>query len=159
MFNLDEAISDWRRKMSAGGIETPAILDELESHLREDAEKLAKSGVLSEAEAFMVAASRVGQSELLRAEFAKIGGVKEARLVKMIGVGSGIFAVLFTLWAARWLLFRSHEISVVATGGWVWARFGFDVVVGHELAIQLQISTDCSQREIADDEPASLAAW
>ena len=110
MFNLNQAISEWRRKMSAGGIKTPAILDELESHLREDAEKLTKSGVLSEEETFMVAASRIGQSELLRAEFAKIGGVKEARLVKMIGVGSGIFAVLFTLWVSPWLLFR-HEIS------------------------------------------------
>lgn len=110
MFNLDNAIKEWRQKMSAGGIKTPAILDELESHLREDAEKLAKSGVLSEAEAFMVAANRLGQSDLLRAEFAKIGGLKEARLVKMIGIGSGMFAVLFTFWVSPWLLFR-HELS------------------------------------------------
>ena len=112
MFNLNQAISEWRRKMSAGGIKTPAILDELESHLREDAEKLTKSGVLSEEETFMVAASRIGQSELLRAEFAKIGGLKEARLVKMIGIGCGMFAILFTLWAARWLLFV-HELSAL----------------------------------------------
>jgi hypothetical protein len=46
----------------------------------------------------------------LRAEFAKIGGLKEARLVRMIGVGCGVFAVLFTLWGARWLLFV-HELS------------------------------------------------
>src|ERR1700761_4072544 len=98
MFDLDPAIGEWRQKMSAGGIKTPAILDELESHLREDAEKLAKSGVLTDAEAFKVAVDRIGQSELLRAEFAKIGELKEVHWGKMIGIGCGIFAVLFTLW-------------------------------------------------------------
>lgn len=110
MYNLEEEIANWRQRMAAGGVKAPAVLDELENHLREDAEKLAKSGVLSEAEAFMVAASRIGQSDLLCEEFAKVGGLKEARLVKMIGVGSGMFAVLFTFWVSPWLLFR-QELS------------------------------------------------
>ena len=36
MFNLETAITDWRRQMLAAGIKTPDHLDELESHLREE---------------------------------------------------------------------------------------------------------------------------
>jgi len=110
MFNLDQAISEWRQKMAAGGIKTSVVLDELESHLREDAERLAKSGVLSAEEAFRVAESRIGQSELLRAEFAKIDPLREARWVRMIGIGCGVFAVLTMLWFAPWMLF-AHELT------------------------------------------------
>ncbi|HXS68706.1 MAG TPA: hypothetical protein VN761_07665, partial [Candidatus Polarisedimenticolia bacterium] len=109
MHNLEKEIARWRQRMAASGIKTPVILDELESHLREETERLAKSGVLNEEEALMVAASRIGQSELLRAEFAKIERPTEARLVKMIGIGCGMFTVLFTLWCARWLFFV-HEL-------------------------------------------------
>jgi hypothetical protein len=33
MFDLERAISDWRRHMLAAGLKAPAPLDELESHL------------------------------------------------------------------------------------------------------------------------------
>jgi len=118
MHNLEKEIARWRQRMAASGIKTPVILDELESHLREETERLAKSGVLNEEEALMVAASRIGQSELLRAEFAKIERPTEARLVKMIGVGCGIFAVLFTLWVVPWLLFRHGLTSSERVLGW-----------------------------------------
>jgi hypothetical protein len=39
MFNLEQAISEWRRQMIAVGIKTPVPLEELESHLREDVEQ------------------------------------------------------------------------------------------------------------------------
>jgi ATP-dependent Clp protease ATP-binding subunit ClpA len=32
MFDLNQAISEWRKKMIAGGINPPAVLDELENH-------------------------------------------------------------------------------------------------------------------------------
>jgi len=32
MFNLEQAIADWRQKMLAAGIETPVPLEELELH-------------------------------------------------------------------------------------------------------------------------------
>jgi len=38
MFNLEQAILDWRRQMAASGIKAPDVLDELESHLRDDVE-------------------------------------------------------------------------------------------------------------------------
>ena len=36
MFDLEQAILEWRRQMTAGGIKAPEVLDELESHLHDD---------------------------------------------------------------------------------------------------------------------------
>ena len=72
MFNLDQAIMEWRRQMLGAGIKAPALLDELESHLREDVERRMKSG-LSVQEAFDTAVQRIGQASALKAEFAKVG--------------------------------------------------------------------------------------
>ena len=36
MLNLDQAIAAWRRQMSAHGIQTLEVLNELECHLRDD---------------------------------------------------------------------------------------------------------------------------
>src|SRR6267154_3427870 len=44
MFDLDQAIAQWRRQMLAAGIKTPVTLDELESHLRDDVEQQVQSG-------------------------------------------------------------------------------------------------------------------
>jgi hypothetical protein len=71
MFNLDHAISEWRRQMIAGGIKTPVPLNELESHLREDVEQQMRTGATAE-QAFREAAQRVGAAENLRREFAKV---------------------------------------------------------------------------------------
>jgi len=109
MFNLEQAINEWRRQMTADGIKSSSVLDELENHLREDVERQIRSRIDQE-QAFQAAVSRIGQSDLLKAEFAKIGGVKEMRLGKMIGIACGMFTVLFSLWAAPWLL-TVHELS------------------------------------------------
>jgi hypothetical protein len=39
MFNLEQSIAEWRQQMLAAGIKTPATLNELESHLREEFER------------------------------------------------------------------------------------------------------------------------
>ena len=36
MFNLEQAIAEWRQQMLATGIQTPVPLEELEIHLREE---------------------------------------------------------------------------------------------------------------------------
>jgi len=73
MFNLDEEVLKWRRQMLAAGIKTPKVLDELESHLREEIEQQMRSG-LSVQQAFETAAQRIGQANALKAEFEKAGG-------------------------------------------------------------------------------------
>lgn len=77
MFNLDQAIADWRRQMLAAGIKTPVPLDELESHLRDDVEQQVFSGS-SAPQAFEIAVQRIGHAAVLECEFDKIGGTKEA---------------------------------------------------------------------------------
>ena len=72
MFNLDRAISEWRRQMLAAGIKPPAPLEELEMHLREDVEQEMRSGLTPQA-AFETAVQRMGQADALKAEFKKAG--------------------------------------------------------------------------------------
>lgn len=71
MFNLDQAISNWRKQMLAAGIKSGEVLDELESHLREDVEQAMRSSVSAE-RAFREAVRRVGAAESLNREFAKV---------------------------------------------------------------------------------------
>ncbi|HTV40201.1 MAG TPA: Clp protease N-terminal domain-containing protein [Candidatus Sulfotelmatobacter sp.] len=70
MFNLEQSIADWRKQMLAAGIRTPALLDELESHLREEFERQIQSGA-SEQEAFQRSVLQIGQAKELKAEFVK----------------------------------------------------------------------------------------
>src|SRR4051812_10008843 len=78
MFNLDEAITDWRRQMAAGGIKSAGGLDEMEGHLREDVERQMKLG-LNEVEAFRTAVQRIGPVQAVRNEFKKVEAAREGR--------------------------------------------------------------------------------
>ena len=91
MFELETAIEDWRRQMTGSGIKTAAVLDELESHLREAIEQEMSSGLTGQ-QAFEFAVRSVGQADALKTEFAKTGGVfgflndKSARTNCILGV-------------------------------------------------------------------------
>jgi hypothetical protein len=62
MFNLEQAISEWRRRVLAAGITPPpGAVDELEGPLREELERQGNSG-LTEEEAFKVAVQRTGRA-------------------------------------------------------------------------------------------------
>lgn len=69
MFDIDRAISDWRRQMVAGGLKAE-VLDELESHLRDEAESQVRAGVSGQL-AFEAAVQRLGQARVLKKEFGK----------------------------------------------------------------------------------------
>ncbi len=73
MFDLDRAISEWRRQMTAGGIKSQDVLDELESHLREEIGQQMRSGS-GETQAFDAAVQQIGRAGALKTEFAKVGG-------------------------------------------------------------------------------------
>jgi hypothetical protein len=72
MFNLEEKIAEWRREMLAGGVKTPEVLDELESHLREDIERKVQSGLNIQL-AFERVVEQTGRAEVLKEEFVKVG--------------------------------------------------------------------------------------
>jgi hypothetical protein len=71
MFELEQAISDWRREMKRRGIKGAETLDELESHLRDDLEEQVRSGMQIQ-QAFDMARERVGTTASLETEFEKI---------------------------------------------------------------------------------------
>jgi hypothetical protein len=71
MFDLKQSMTDWRRQMLAAGIKTPAPLEELESHLHEEIERLVKSG-LDEQGAFNAAVQKIGPTPAIRNEFEKV---------------------------------------------------------------------------------------
>jgi len=72
MFDLNKQIGKWRSNLAASQTLEISDIDELESHLREEIESL-KHAKLSDKEAFMIAAHRLGSPERLADEFAKIG--------------------------------------------------------------------------------------
>ena len=96
MFNLEEAIAGWRRQMAADGIKTPVLLDELESHLRDDAERQICSG-LGVQEAFETAVRRIGQAAVLKTEFAKIEAMKDERKRRFMRIYCAVFPVFYSL--------------------------------------------------------------
>jgi len=71
MFDLDQAIAQWRQQSAAGGMNEREVLDELESHLRDDVAEQAQGGLKIE-EAFAAAVRRMGHVEDLQNEFEKI---------------------------------------------------------------------------------------
>jgi len=77
MFDLQQSVTDWRRQMLAAGIET-VRLEELESHLHEDFERLVKSG-LDERNAFNIAVQNIGPVQALRDEFEKVQATQQGR--------------------------------------------------------------------------------
>ena len=90
MFDLEKSIADWREQMLAAGITTPVPLEELEGHLREEIERLMKSG-LNGQDAFAISARQIGQPKILEREFKK----SERNIMKKkIMAGVGIFVLL-----------------------------------------------------------------
>ena len=97
MFNLEHAIAQWRQQLLNAGLESPVPLDELESHLRDDIAAQTRSGLEAQ-QAFAAAVERVGRASALKAEFEKVGNVKKARELKLMGtilVGTACFYALF----------------------------------------------------------------
>jgi hypothetical protein len=100
MFDLEKAITGWRRQMLAAGIQTPVPLEELEIHLRDEIEREIKSGLnLSEQKAFELSVQRIGQPKVLQSEFKKTGDPMDMqKIIKLAGiifVALALFCPLF----------------------------------------------------------------
>ncbi len=100
MFNLDHAITEWRRQMTAGGVKNPTVLDELESHVREDVERQARAGVEAQ-KAFEVAVQKIGPASALGNEFKKstvaVIGEKLMMTAAILVLAFGAFLSVATL--------------------------------------------------------------
>ena len=73
MFDLSQQITQWRQSLGQSESIVRSDLDELESHLRDQIDHLALSGLSAE-EAFWVAQRRIGNTANLPDEFAKVNG-------------------------------------------------------------------------------------
>jgi hypothetical protein len=114
MFNLDQEIAEWRRRMMAAGIKTPVPLDELESHLREDFERHLVSGV-NPRQAFEAVIQRMGQAHALNTEFWKVAGATgKEEIRRTIMILAGLAGVLFGfggIWPQLGMLHRTGSIA------------------------------------------------
>ncbi len=89
MFDLEAAISQWRRQVESKRIGDQSALAELEDHLREDIAALAQIGLADE-EAWKEATSRLGDPVALGHEFSKIDrlpGLDRFAFVLILGAG------------------------------------------------------------------------
>jgi hypothetical protein len=140
MFNLEHAITEWRRQMIDGGIKSSPTLDELESHLREEMERQLRGGATDQ-DAFVIAVERIGDASLLKDEFKKISraGIVVERI--MIGVASLVIAIglllsVVTMYLCQ--LSRTDRIaasaavicSVLVICGWKYAVPFLPLIVG-----------------------------
>jgi hypothetical protein len=109
VFSLDQAIAEWRREMAAAGIKTSAVLDELESHLREDVEQHVRAGS-NGPEAFEVAVRRLGQARSLKAEFEMAGEVAGQGVKFWLRVITFVFGFCYLAVSAYGLL--RHDMAI-----------------------------------------------
>ncbi|MBN1360111.1 MAG: hypothetical protein JW993_05945 [Sedimentisphaerales bacterium] len=73
MSDLEQRIEQWRAELAQSQAVAASDINELESHLRDDIAHLQEAG-LSEAEAFLVAQHRLGDTSRLAREFRKVNG-------------------------------------------------------------------------------------
>jgi hypothetical protein len=71
MFDLEKAIAEWRQQIITAGLKKGEALVELEDHLRNDIQQQIQAGLTTQ-RAFEGAVERIGGTEALKAEFAKI---------------------------------------------------------------------------------------
>jgi hypothetical protein len=158
VFNLDDAIAEWRQQMLAAGIKTPVPLEELESHLREAIAQHMKSGMNRE-EAFQSSVKKVGQADVLKTEFEKLGRANAVSRWRSIGIGCSIFATVLSTFLItlcliepkispafrmtdRLLAFAAIAISFFSITGW---RYGHGVLpVLRNPLIRTMIGIICS---------------
>ena len=89
MFDLEAAISQWRRQVESKWIGDQSALAELEDHLREEIAALAQSGYVDE-EAWKEATSKLGDPVAIGHEFSKIDrlpGLDRFAFVLILGAG------------------------------------------------------------------------
>jgi hypothetical protein len=119
MFNLEQSIAEWRRQMLAAGVNAPAPLEELESHLRQDVAALVSAGKPGP-EAFQLAAARLGSPASMRIEFNKIrsGQIRSVKIgallwfAAVIGLAGFLARGLFA--GRRSPILSAHILTVTA---------------------------------------------
>ncbi|MDB6112671.1 MAG: cytochrome biosis protein [Pedosphaera sp.] len=120
MFNLDQAVTHWRRQMTAAGLQTPDVLNELEGHLREDVAARVSAGT-PEADAFQLAVSRIGSPDSVGLEFNKLCSLPDGYVTvgSILWLAASATLAIFLsrgLFAGRLSLLLSAHVFTLTTG-------------------------------------------
>jgi hypothetical protein len=91
MFDLEQSIAEWRQQMMTAGIKKPALLEELEGHLREEMERHMRAG-FNASYSFDIAVEQIGKPQSIKTEFTK---VERNSMKRSLYILLGIFGVLF----------------------------------------------------------------
>ena len=120
MFNLEQAIAQWRNELRAAGMNTPALLDELESHLREEFERQRRAGHDAQ-QSFQIARQCIGRADSLGTEFEKAGsamGTPDRWIARFVLYAAGLGYGWVLFWAAHTVLHtpmsRAERLSGLA---------------------------------------------
>jgi hypothetical protein len=117
MPELEQLIAQWRRGLLETTGCSAEVLDELESHLRDEIQQLVATGHTPE-QALTRAAERLGNPRTLGAEFAKVAKSAwlPARLVMIAALILGVLVLgyVFPRWQGRWgVILTAHVCGVV----------------------------------------------
>ena len=121
MFDLERAVTNWRKQMLAAGTMGPSTLNELESHLREEIDELVKSGV-DGARAFDRAVANIGEARPIAAEFTKANLDSHRRPVAIWGLAA--------LWMAGCLISLNTVCRHTAAAQFNGLQHSVDVIAG-----------------------------
>jgi hypothetical protein len=120
MFDLEQHIGEWRQAQTAALGGRAEVIDELESHLREEMGRLMQSGQAPE-QAWHTALARLGTPRQLATEFGKVSatgalGWIPARVVLSIylALAVGLTWLLFVRWrdGKIGVLLASHQFTI-----------------------------------------------
>ena len=122
MFDLEQAMAEWRRQMTAAGIKTPVPLEELENHLREETEAQIRSGLAVD-RAFALAVERIGDVSRMREEFEKAADPLIERKRKRLRAFAFFCALVipYTVLPIQWIIFQREGKIEITGSEWLQA--------------------------------------
>jgi len=110
--------------MSAGGVKNPAVLDELESHVREDVERQTRAGVEAQ-KAFEAAVKKIGPASALKREFKKSMG---AVILERLMLAAAIFVLAFGAFLSVATLLLCYQTAQERVMGFVVISLSFGTI-------------------------------
>ena len=150
MFNLEQAIADWRQQMLGAGIQSPVPLEELENHLREEIEQQMAAGLNAE-KAVVAASQKIGRMEALKTEFAKADVVEKSTrwerwIIGFMSLGViiplGTYIVLKNEMSPGWRLAGFANVAVIALAIFGWRHINriFPVIPNRQIRLAIGLT-------------------
>ena len=131
MFDLNEQIIKWRSNLAQTETLANSDVDELESHLREEIEQL--NGLkLSDEEAFLIAAHRLGSTDSLSAEYEKINrGMRFRRRISLMitGILPYLLAAYFAKQVSKVFVLRVAKSGITGHRSLGFIGFGSQILI------------------------------